>query len=157
MFCNYCLQLLQFSQGVTPHAPQERPLRGDTTGFTNAQPRQSVDVPSLRLKIHEENARPENDKPVWWRAPAHQEGLQALLSHSTDVDCNLCMMIFSNISASIVGALRRLPLDSNSPFFVYRLATGKGLEGTALSFQSLMSSSCNEIPLHPFLLIVERS
>ena len=78
-------------------------------------------APSLRPKIHEENAKPENDKPVWWRAPAHQEGLQALLSHSTDVDCNLCMMIFSNISASIVGALRRLPLDSNSPFFVYRL------------------------------------
>lgn len=121
MFCNYCLQLLQFSQGVTPHAPQERPLRGDTTGFTNAQPRQSVNVPYLHLKIHEENARSQNDKPVWWRAPAHQEGLQALLSHSTDVDCNLCMMIFSNISASIVGALRRLPLDSNSPFFVYRL------------------------------------
>lgn len=181
MLCNYCLQLLQFSQGVTPHAPQERTLRGDTTGFTNAQPRQSADVPSLRLKKYEQYARPGNDKPLWWTAPAHIEGLQALLSHSTEVDCNLCMMIFSSISASIVeaalplvsdypffvnslrtaasivGALRRLPLDSNSPFFVHRLATGKGLEGTALSFCCLMSSSCNEIPLHPFLLIVERS
>lgn len=134
MFCNYCIQLLEFSQGVTPHAPQERPLRGDTRGFTNAQPRQRVDVPSLRLKIHEEDAGFEAiNKPVWWRAPAHQDDLQALLSHSTDVDCNLCIMIFSNISASIVGALRRLPLDGNSPFFVYKLTKGL-LEGKTVNF-----------------------
>ena len=78
-----------------------------------------------------------------------------LYSHSTNGDCNLCIMIFSNISASIVEALRRLPLDGNSPFFVYRLATGKGLEGTALNLMS-MSSSYN-VTLLPFLLIVERS
>ena len=135
MFCNYCIQLLEFSQGVTPHAPQERPLRGDTRGFTNAQPRQRVDVPSLRLKIHEENAGLETyNKSVWWRAPVHQDGLQALLPHSTDADCNLCKMIFSNISASIVGGLRRLPLeDGNSPFFVYKLTKGL-LEGEAGQF-----------------------
>lgn len=133
MFCNYCIQLLEFSQGVTPHAPQERPLSGDTRGFSNAQPRQRMDVPSLRIKIYEENAGLESNKPVWWRAPAHQDGLQALLSHSTDVDCNLCIMIFSNISASIVGALRRLPLDGNSLFFVYKLTKGL-LEGKAVNF-----------------------
>lgn len=132
MFCNYRRELLEFSQGVISHAPQERPLRGDTRGFTNAQPRQRVDVPSLCVKIHEENAGLESNKPVWWRDPAHQDGLQALLSHSTDVDCNLCNMIFSNISASIVGALRRLPLDNYSPPFVYKLTKGL-LEGTAVN------------------------
>lgn len=124
MFCDYCLQLLQFSQGVTPHAPQERPLRGDTRGFSNAQPRQRVDVPSLNVKIYEENAGSKTEKPIWWKAPVHQDGLEALLSHSTAVDCNLCAMIFNNISASLVGALRRLPLNYNSPFFVYRLIKG---------------------------------
>ena len=130
MFCNYCLQLLQFSQGVTPHAPQERPLGGDTRGFSSAQPRQRVDVPSLNVKIFEENAGLETEKPIWWKAPVHQGGLEALLSHSTAVNCNLCAMIFNNISASLVGALRRLPLN-NSPFFVYKLTKGL-LEGTVI-------------------------
>ena len=131
MFCNYCLQLLQFSQGVTPHAPQERPLGGDTRGFASAQPRQRVDVPSLNPKIYEENVGLETEKPIWWKAPVHQDGLQALLSHSTAVDCSLCAMIFNNISASLVGAFRRLPLDDNSPFFVYKLTKGR-LEGTVV-------------------------
>ena len=134
MFCDYCLQLLNFSQGVTPHAPQERPLRGDTRGFTNAQPGQRVDVPSLHVKIHEENdGLGYLYKPVWWKAPAHQDDLQALLSHSADVDCNLCTMIFSNISASIVGALRHSPAHGDIPFFVYKL-TKRPREGTAVNF-----------------------
>ena len=128
MFCNCCLQLLNFSQGVTPHAPQERPLGGDTRGFSNPHPRQRVDVPSLKVKIYEENAGLETKEPIWWKAPVHQDGLQALLSHSTAVDCNLCAMIFNNISASLVDALRRLALDEDSLFFVYKLIEGL-LEG----------------------------
>ena len=124
MFCDYCIQLLNFSQGVIPHAPQERPLRGDTRGFFNAQPRQSVDVPSLHIKIYEENTGSKTHKPIWWKAPVHQDELHALRSHSITVDCNLCAMIFDNISASLVGALRRLPLNGESHFFVYKLTEG---------------------------------
>ena len=134
MFCDYCLQLLNFSQGVLPHAPQQRPLGGDTRGFTSAQPRQRPNLPSLRIKIHEENAGLETNKPVWWKAPAHQDSLQALLSHSTDADCNLCSMIFSIVSASIVRALRRLTMDGNSFIFVYKLTEGL-LQGMAVDFQ----------------------
>ena len=132
MFCNYCLQLLNFSQGVTPHAPQERPLRGDTRGFSNPQPRQSFDALSRDVTIYEETVSSETTKPIWWKAPVHPDGLQALLSHSTAVDCNLCAMIFNNISASLVGALRRLSLDNNNLFFVYKLTKGL-LEGTVVN------------------------
>ena len=93
MFCDYCIQLLKFSQGVIPHAPQERPLRGDTRGFFYAQPRQWVDVPSLHVEIYEEDDVFENGQPIRWRAPVDQNGLQALHSHSTTVDCTLCAMI----------------------------------------------------------------
>ena len=128
MFCDYCIQLLNFSQGVIPHAPQERPLRGDTRGFSNAQPRQTVDVPSLHVKIYEEDVKSGPNRPIWWKAPVHQDGLQALHSHSIAADCDLCVLIFKNISASLVGGLDHLLLDKNSPFFVYKLTKGL-LEG----------------------------
>ena len=153
MFCSYCLQLLEFSQGIKSHAPQERPLGGDTRGFTNAQPYQRLDSPSLRFQIHEEDAGLGTNKPVWWRAPAQRDGLQSLLSHSTDVDCVLCNMIFRNVSASIVGAFHRSSLDGNSPFFVYRLTNGF-LRGTAVS--GWISYDKLSL-LYPFLLINERS
>ena len=121
MFCNCCQQLLELSPGVTPYAPQERPLYSDTRGFSRAQPRLRVDLPSLNDEIYEENLGLETMKPIWRKAPIHQDGLKSLLSHSTAIDCNFCAIIFKNISASFVEAFRRLPLDDDSPFFVYKL------------------------------------
>ena len=126
MFCDYCLQLLDFSQGVTPHAPQQKPLGGDTRAFTNNQAFQRAETPALRMKIHEDDLRSEFE-PLWWRAPAQQKDSPNLLSHSPDSNCAICNMIFSNVSASIVEGLRRFPQDTSSLHFVYKLDKGTTL------------------------------
>ena len=126
MFCNYCLQLLDFSQGVTPHAPQENPLHGDTKPFSKNQSNQRAETPALRMKIHEDISR-SDFKPVWWKAPVQQKDSPSPSSHSPDGKCAICNMIFSNVSASILERLRRSPKDSSNLYFVYKLAKGRRL------------------------------
>ena len=126
MFCNYCLQLLDFSQGVTSHAPQEKPLGGDTKALSSKDNSQQAEPPALRLKIHEDDSKSQY-KNIWWRAPAQQYDSPSLLSHSPDRNCAICNMIFSNVSASIVDGLHHSPRDRTTLHFVYKLDKGMRL------------------------------
>jgi len=129
MFCQYCRRLFEFRQSVEKYEPPQKAGLGRHTDAA------SLDVP--RLKIEPQNFKSQSAVPkvqiyedakdmftpklLWWQVPITKDGLQSGTTHAPKSDCQICDMIFSNVSSSLVEALLKKEGEKSQVAFVYQL------------------------------------
>ncbi len=121
MLCEHCRRHLNFSQNLTRYNPQRKPLDGNTKGLID--PQQKCEDPTTSVvKIFKDTQR--NDlQPVWWKTSLLQTALQSPLAPSPDFECQICAMIFSNVSASIVkGLLNTAQAHQGAPILCIQIS-----------------------------------
>ena len=130
MFCENCRQLLDFSHGSIRYTPQKRPLGGDTKALIIQQQQRRKNTNSNTKFEILEDFSPNPTEPVWWKTPFSQDG--SFLVHSASTRCQICSMIFTNVSRSVVKGIVEKPSENrhDPPAFVYKLTRPDFLRNT---------------------------
>jgi len=125
MFCDYCRRLFEFKQQVEPYTPPTK--RALVQGTENGVPQLEIKSPSStsyafaaqsQIKVYEDFKDVFTPPLLWWKVPIGQNGLRMGDIHTPRADCQICDMIFSNVSSSFVEALLS---KENDVGFVYQL------------------------------------
>ncbi|KAF4636296.1 hypothetical protein G7Y89_g1777 [Cudoniella acicularis] len=123
--------------------PPERRLHGTSIGADRNLPRLQLEFdngsPRKRPKfeVYEDARDIFTPRVLWWQVPVGREGLKTGVTHSPGAKCQICAMIFSNVSSSFVKSLHENQNDHKKALsFVYQLK-GSGSQdqnpGTVLS------------------------
>ena len=134
MFCDYCRQLLDFNQHPERYKPLRRPLEGDAQdSITNPQKRARTGTEGIQqdtisgisvqpFELYEGSDANHGSQAVWWKTPIPRHGSQGFFSHSTDSSCEICKLVFSSVSASVLESLLETPQHFQASLaFVYKL------------------------------------
>lgn len=130
MFCDYCRRLFEFRQPVSPYEPPEKRVLGNKQGSggpateCTAIQQRLLELQKLELEIYGDVQDIFKPRHRRWMTPVGKEGLKIGATHAPGLDCQVCDMIFSNISPSLVQALLRKAevVDGESSVsFVYEL------------------------------------
>ena len=103
MFCNTCRSLLASvsdSERLEIHTPS---LGGNISGIINKQ-QLPVEAEST-FRIYEDTHASQDSVESWWKAACPLDRLLKILTTPRHTGCQICDMIFSNISPSVAKAI----------------------------------------------------
>jgi hypothetical protein len=94
-----------------------------------------------KIEIYEDAKDLFTPRLLWWKVPIGSDGLKSGESHVPSAECQICKMIFSNISASLVGALlkKNNHQENNSISFVYQLKSTKNSKRIMATEEAILS------------------
>lgn len=138
MFCDYCRVLFEFRQPLLPYTPPLKKILGskqqvDATASPNhaslaieaAAASTQESTPGIRIHQSKDvdSLMTGRSESVWWKSDVGPEGLRTGVTHSPGLNCQICDMVFSNISPSLVEAVFNSPRRDKDPMkFVYQLS-----------------------------------
>jgi len=124
MFCDYCRRLFEFRQtAVQPYEPPQKAPRGllkppETSPLTIEQGNPPSKNP--RIEVCKDVKDIFSPRLMWWKVPIDKNSLSNA-TQSPRADCQICAMIFSNASSSLVEALLQRGNGGKQVAFVYQL------------------------------------
>lgn len=136
MFCEYCRRLFSFQQPVQQYQPvqkrrqnvlqeQRNPLH-ENSFLRIEQAPQVIRTEEPKVEVYEDVKDIFEPKLLWFKTPIGKEGLKNGKTHDPNGKCQVCDMVFSNVSGSLVEAVLRKHAggdeeSDNGMGFVYRL------------------------------------
>lgn len=140
MFCEYCRRLFTFKQAVQHYQPVEKrrhhilQVQGaNSNEYAALQIEQSPRVigeETSKIEVYEDTKDIFTPKLLWFKTAIGKEGLKDGETHNPNGKCQICDMVFSNVSGSFVEALLKtsgkdVVGDESSLSFVYQLKSDK--------------------------------
>lgn len=168
MFCDYCRQLFELRQKAERYEPQHKGLAGtSSTSAPWSQPQLQQDsdeerewsketykakLESIRrgekpasrpkIEIYEDVEDLFTPRLLWWKIPIRKDGLKAGYSHTPNADCQVCQMIFSNISPSLIDVLlKKNDKEEDGMAFVYQLKSTVNSKRMVAGNEAILSIS----------------